>query len=84
MNLHLDNKIFIVSGGASGIGKAVCKAIAEENGIAVIADRDSEKVNILLNEIVAEGKKAEAVQIELTNDDSCRQLVEAVIQNMVV
>lgn len=80
MNLNLDDKVFIVTGGASGIGKAVCKAIAEENGIAVIVDRDSKKNDVLLNEIKADGKKAEAVQIELTNDDGCRQLIETVVQ----
>ena len=80
MNLNLDDKIFIVTGGASGIGKAVCKAIAEENGIAVIVDRYSEKATLLLNEIKSVDKKAEAIQIELTDDDSCRQLIEIVVQ----
>ena len=38
MNLRLHNKVFIVTGGASGIGAAICKLITAEEGIAVIAD----------------------------------------------
>ncbi len=78
MNLNLQDKVFIVTGGASGIGSAVCKLIAEEGGIAIIADRDNTKNQSLSNEIISAGYKAEAFQIELTNDDSCKQLIETV------
>ena len=80
MNLNLNDKIFIVTGGASGIGKAVCKLISEENGIAIIADRDADKNQALVNELTAAGKKADAWLIELTSEDSCRQLIEAVVK----
>tara|TARA_R110002049_G_scaffold61408_18_gene163630 strand:- start:4280 stop:5068 length:789 start_codon:yes stop_codon:yes gene_type:complete len=38
MNLNLHKKVFIISGGARGIGKAICDMIAREGGIPVIVD----------------------------------------------
>lgn len=35
MNLHLDHKIIIVSGGAKGIGNAIAKILAEENALPI-------------------------------------------------
>ena len=39
MNLNLDNKIIIVTGGAKGIGEGIVKALAAENAIPVIVGR---------------------------------------------
>ena len=39
MNLHLDNKIIIVTGGAKGIGLGICKVLASEGAIPVIIGR---------------------------------------------
>ena len=40
MNLHLDNKIIIVTGGAKGIGLGICKVLASEGAIPVIIGRN--------------------------------------------
>lgn len=78
MNLGFTGKVFIVTGGASGIGCAVCKQIAEEEGIVIIADRDKEKSEILLQQIIAAGNQGEAITTELTDSDNCRHLIETV------
>ncbi len=80
MNLNLANKVYIITGGASGIGEAICRLLAKEDGIAVIADRNAEKCQKLCAEIQQKGQKAFAVFVELTNEDDCRQLVEKVIR----
>lgn len=41
MNLNLQDKVFIVSGGARGIGKAICQSIADEGGIPVSVDPEA-------------------------------------------
>jgi L-fucose dehydrogenase len=39
MNLHLEGKVFIVTGGGSGIGGAISRCLAEEGAIPVIISR---------------------------------------------
>ena len=79
MNLNLHNKVYVVTGGASGIGAAVCKLVAEEGGIAVIADRSREKGKELADEIMRDKRHAMAWQTELTDEDSCKKLIAEVI-----
>ncbi len=79
MNLNLRDKVYIVTGGASGIGAAVCKALAEEGGIVIIADRSKEKSDALAEAITSRQQRAFAMQTELTDEENCRQLIELVI-----
>src|SRR3954468_11304674 len=79
MNLHLQNKVFIVTGGASGIGAAICKLIAAEEGIAVIVDRNEAQNKVLLQELEQAGKRALAIQAELTNEADCKAVIDKTI-----
>ena len=40
MNLNLQEKVIIVSGGAKGIGEGIVKVLAEEGAIPVIIGRN--------------------------------------------
>ncbi len=79
MNLSLQNKVYIVTGGASGIGEAVCKLIGSEGGIVVIADKNEKKSNALVNEIMKQKQTAFAITVELTSEESCKQLIDDVM-----
>jgi len=39
MNLSLENKVIIVSGGARGIGEGIVKTLLEEKAIPVVIDQ---------------------------------------------
>ncbi len=80
MNLNLQNKVYIVTGGASGIGEAICRLIASEGGIVVIADRNGESSNALAKEIIGQKQTALPLAVELTDEDNCRQVIETVIK----
>ena len=43
MNLDLDEKIAIVTGGASNIGRAICMNLAKEGANVIVADLDTEQ-----------------------------------------
>lgn len=79
MNLGFQDKVYIITGSASRIGEAVCKLIAGEGGIVVIADKNKEKSNALASEIINQKQNVLAVAVELTDEESCRQLIEDVI-----
>ena len=40
---RLDDKVAIVTGGASGIGRAACELFAQEGAAVVVADLDAER-----------------------------------------
>lgn len=48
MNIDFSNKVYLVTGGASGIGAAVVHYIAQHNGAAVIADINDEEAQALV------------------------------------
>ena len=46
MNLDLDEKIVLVTGGTSGIGLAIVKSFLEENASVIVLARNKEKILI--------------------------------------
>ncbi|MFV8346989.1 SDR family oxidoreductase [Flavobacterium sp. ZB4P13] len=79
MNLDLNNKIIIVTGGAKGIGLGICKVLASEGAIPFIIGRSEEDNKAAVKEIEAAGGKAKAVVAELTNPQDCERAVKQVV-----
>ncbi len=64
----------------AALASAVCRKIAEEQGIVIIADRNEQKNNALLTELKRSGGNAHAVQLELTDEEACKTLIDTVVQ----
>ena len=79
MNLHLENKIIIVTGGAKGIGLGICKVLASEGAIPVIIGRKDSDNQIALKEIEAAGGIAKSVVAELTKPEDCENAIKQII-----
>jgi L-fucose dehydrogenase len=79
MDLHLANKVFIVTGGAKGIGAAISKAIAAEGGVVVIAGRDKNDNHQIVDEIVKLRGRAASHTVELAEPDACKEVIDFVI-----
>jgi len=77
MNLNLEKKIIIVTGGAKGIGKGIVKALASENAIPVIVGR-KEADNLKTLESI-DGKGFQVVA-ELTKPDECENAVKQIVE----
>jgi NAD(P)-dependent dehydrogenase (short-subunit alcohol dehydrogenase family) len=75
MDLGLQEKVIIVTGGAKGIGEAISKLITAEGGIAVIAGRSTADNEKTVNEIIAAGGKALAVTAELGKVEDCKKVI---------
>jgi L-fucose dehydrogenase len=71
MDLQLKDKVILVTGGAKGIGAAICRAAAREGAIPVIVDRDREAGEKLLKEL-GEGK-ARFITADLCREEDSRQ-----------
>ena len=73
MNLNLQDKKIIVTGGAKGIGKGICKLLAQEGAIPLIIDRDKEAATVLIEEM----EKGDFAAIDLTNEHASISAIEA-------
>lgn len=80
MNLHLNNKVFIVTGGAKGIGAAISKTLAAEGAIVMIAGRGKEDNQKIVDEIIKAKGKASSQAIELADADACKELIDFTIE----
>ena len=77
MNLNLDKKIIIVTGGAKGIGEGIVKVLATENAIPVIIGR-KEVDNLKALESI-DGKGFQVVG-ELTRPEDCENAVKKIVE----
>ena len=81
MNLQLNNKVIIVTGGAKGIGEGICKVLANEGAIPVVVGRKASDNEAVVSAIVAAGGKAFQVAAELSEPHECKKAVDAVIEH---
>ncbi|KOS05729.1 short-chain dehydrogenase [Flavobacterium akiainvivens] len=79
MDLHLKDKVIVVSGGAKGIGAAITQTLANEGAVPVIIGRSEEDNKTFANEIIAGGGKAGYVTAELTQPENCKAAIETII-----
>lgn len=75
MNLHLDGRVFIVTGGGSGIGGAISLGLADEGAIPVIVSRTPLEDDFAAK-LDALQPQTLFIQTELCDEISCRAAVE--------
>lgn len=73
-----EGKTVLVSGGASGIGKAMARAFCEEGGTVLIADRQEATGRSLAHELKAAGRDAWFYACDVGKGDSVRRLMDEV------
>lgn len=79
MDLELKGKVFIVSGGARGIGRAVVTAIAAEQGIPIVVDPLEQEASALVGSLVEQDLAAHYIPMALDGAESCKAAVQAAI-----
>ena len=72
--VQLVNKVALVTGAASGIGRAVSEALAEEGAVVILADLDLKAVEYLKVELVGEGRIAYEVQVDVGQPESIKAM----------
>jgi 3-hydroxybutyrate dehydrogenase len=77
--MKLQNKVCIVTGAASGIGKEIAMTFAREGGKVVIADLNKEAAQLVADEIVAAGGVAMATAMDVTSEDQVNAAVAEVV-----
>lgn len=77
---RLDGEVALVTGGASGIGRAVALAFARVGARVAVIDRDAEAGAEVAAEIVEAGGKAEAHALDVTDARAVDRIFAAIFE----
>ena len=69
-------KIVIVTGASSGIGKALALRLADEGAWLALAARNAQRLDSLAGECQQRGSKAIAIPTDVTDESQCRALIQ--------
>lgn len=76
----LDGKRAIISGAASGIGRATARLFAAEGAAVTLADIDEAGGQEVAREIEAAGGQAQFVACDVTRAEDCQRVVERAVE----
>jgi NAD(P)-dependent dehydrogenase (short-subunit alcohol dehydrogenase family) len=75
---NLQNKVVLVTGGSTGIGRATAKVLGAEGAVVVIADVQDEEGANTVEMVTAAGGRAEFHHVDVADYDAMRALVSAI------
>lgn len=77
---RLENKVAIVTGGGTGIGRGIAQALAQEGARVVVCGRRQEPLEQTVQAIWEQGGGATAVQADVSDPGDVAHLVEATLE----
>ncbi|POS07542.1 SDR family oxidoreductase [Burkholderia gladioli] len=78
MNLDLQDKVVLVTGGAAGIGGAITRALAAEGAIPVVLDRNAPD-DAFASQLRDQQPRTRFLRTDLLDDAQCQAAVDAAI-----
>lgn len=80
---ELDGRVVVVTGGASGIGRALVREFSVRGAIVVVADRDLAAARAVADAITARpGGRASAMEVDVADASSVERLRDAVVEKV--
>ena len=79
--LSLDNKVALITGGASGIGLSTAKLFSEMGATVALVDVNEKRGKIATEEINKLGGKAKFYNCDVTKDNECKKTVETIVKD---
>ena len=74
---HFENKVAIVTGGASGIGRALCEELAQRGAaMVIVADINAEGAQQVASAITTAGGRARAAHLDVSRAEDVQKLVD--------
>lgn len=75
---RLQDKITVITGGATGIGKATAEVFAAEGAIVLIADIKQEELNATVDQINKSGGNAKGFQVNVSKEEAVQAFANQV------
>lgn len=78
--MRLKDKVAVVTGGGSGIGKAIALRYADEGAKIVVVDMNEEAANSVASEITSAGGQAMASVTNVSQEDSVNEMINKAVE----
>ncbi len=78
--MEINGKVAVITGGASGIGRATAELLASAGAAVIIADLVETSGDETVKAIEAAGGRAAFVKADVTNEDDARRMLDTAVQ----
>lgn len=78
--MKLQDRVAIVTGSTSGMGRAIAKKFAEEGAKVVVTGRNEERAKAAVDDIVAAGGQATYVIVDTSKPEDCKILLDKTLE----
>lgn len=79
--MKLQDKSVVITGAASGMGKAMAILFAQEGAKVVVADINEAAIQAVVEEIASSGGQAKGVVVNVTKEEDVARMVDTAVQS---
>lgn len=77
---NITGKVVVITGASSGLGEAAARLLSAEGAVVVLGARRADRLQALVEELIANGGKALAVATDVTQRNQVQRLVDTAVQ----